>query len=178
MKNIIVILISFLTVAAYSKGKPHRQHGAHHHGAGSLGIAFDGVQGKLELKVPAESILGFEHTAKTDKDKKTQESQLSKLETNIGDIVVFDSSLKCAISKDKMEMVKDEQEATSKKAEHSDVLAVFNVACEKSIENTKVVFNFQKYFPKIHEIEIQILVGSVQKSAEAKKSGTSVEIKM
>lgn len=184
MKTLVLIIVStFISVQSLAKEKSHREHGAHHHGAGTLGIAFEETTGRLEFKIPSESVIGFEYTPKTEKDKKTKETQLAKLENNVAGMVVFDSSLKCQILKDKIEVIKDEQEAAGAHghhrhhAEHSDVLATFNVNCEKSIVGTKMIFNVQKYFPRVHDLDVQIIAGPVQKSVEAKKNGTSIELK-
>lgn len=173
MKKLVFIYISFLALSAFSKEKDHhREHGAHKHGSGTLGIAFEEAKGRLELKAPSESIIGFEYIAQKEKDKKTQESQLAKLEASISEMVSFESALKCVVSKNKIEIVKDEQEAN-----HSDTLAVFDVVCEKAPIGSKITFNIQKFFPKLQDLDVQIIAGNVQKSVEARKNGTSVEIK-
>jgi hypothetical protein len=43
--------------------------------------------------------------------------------------------------------------------------------------NTKIIFNFQKFFPRLKDVDAQIIVDSLQKSAEIKANGTSVELK-
>lgn len=177
MKALILIVSIVTSIQVLAKGKVHREHGAHRHGAGTLGIAFEEMKGRLEFKIPSESVISFEYTPKTEKDKKTKEIQLMKLETNIADMVSFDASLKCQVTKDKIEVVKDEKESAEAHAEHSDTIATFNVSCDKSPIGTKIVFNFQRYFPKIEDLDVQIIVGNIQKSVEAKKNGTSVELK-
>ena len=47
----------------------HRQLDAHVHGHGTLNIAIEGKDVALELQVPGMDIVGFEHAAKTDKQK-------------------------------------------------------------------------------------------------------------
>lgn len=172
----ISILSSSLAFTKPAEHK-HREHGAHEHGAGKLGIAFEGVNGKLDFKIPSESIMGFEYAPKTEKDKKTKAESLALLENKISAMVVFESSLNCKISKEKIDVVKDEEEAKETKAEHSDTIALFNVVCEKSPAGSKISFNFQNFFSGIKDMDVQIIVDNVQKSVEAKKSGTIVELK-
>ena len=175
MKIIILSLLVGLTVSA--KEKVHRENGAHLHGAGSLGIAFEETKGRLEFKIPSDSIIGFEYTPKSDKDKKIKQTQLEKLEKNISEMVAFAPDLKCRISKDKIEVVKDEQESKETHSEHSDTFATFDVKCEKSPADSKIVFNFQRFFPHIQSLDVQIIVGNVQKSIEVKKNNTAVELR-
>lgn len=181
MKTILVLISIALTTAAWalnkkSNGHEHREHSAHQHGAGTLGIAFDGLTGQLDFKIPSDSIIGFEYTPRTEKDKKTRLRQLALLEKQIAQMVVFDSSRGCVITKDKVEVVKDEKESNEMHAEHSDTVAVFNVTCVQALEGSKITFNFQKYFPRINDLDVQIVVGDIQKSVEAKSNGVSVLI--
>ena len=88
--KLIFFLILAIAVTANAKAKnkqshEHRQHAAHAHGAGSLGIAFEGLKGNIEFKIPSESILGFEHTAKSDKDKNKKAETLVILQNKISE---------------------------------------------------------------------------------------------
>jgi hypothetical protein len=152
-----------------SSAKEHREHEAHVHGSGNLGIAFDGTKGKIGFKIPSESIFGFEHVAKSEKDKKAMDEGLKKLETKISEMIVFDQNLGCKFSKEKINVINHGQ--------HGDTVAAFSVDCEKSPLGSKVTFNFQNFFPGIKDLDINVLIGSIQKSIEAKKSGTTLELK-
>lgn len=178
MKILLITLSALFALSSFAKEKTkHREHGAHQHGAGTLGIAFDGLKAKLDFKIPSDSVVGFEYTPKTEKDKSTKKTQLDKLENRISEMVVFDSSLNCKITTDKIEVIKDEEESKETHSEHSDTFAKFDISCEKSPAGTKIIFNFQKVFPKIKDLDVQIIVGDIQKSVEAKKDGTTVELK-
>ena len=83
-KILFLLLISPVTFAA---AKEHRHHEAHVHGSATLNIAFEKLQGKIEFKAAADSILGFEHEAKSEKDKKTVSDISSLFENNINTMV-------------------------------------------------------------------------------------------
>ncbi len=51
------------------------------------------------MEIPADSIFGFEHEAKSKKDKAGKEAALKKLEEKVSEMIVFDTSLKCEIKK-------------------------------------------------------------------------------
>ena len=146
-----------------------REQGAHSHGAGKISMAFDGKKGRIEVHAPAESIYGFEHQAKSAKDKKKKEDGLAKLEKQIGDMVVFKPELKCEIKKDIFEVMQ--------KDHHADIEAEFNVTCEEAPAGSTVVFNVQKVFPRFKEATVDVLVDSVQKSLTVKQNGTDLELK-
>ncbi len=159
----LIILVSFCAQA----GK--HQHKAHAHGAAKIGIAFEGLSGKITFESPGESIFGFEYAAKTEVDKKKQAAALSQLENEISQIVVFENQLKCVFSKESIAVKQD--------GKHSELEASFTVTCEKDLANTSLIMNVQKTFPKLKNVDVQILVGEIQKSLAANKNGVKIELK-
>jgi hypothetical protein len=73
--------------------------------------------------------------------------------------------------------VKDEAESKETHSEHSDTIAMFDVNCVRSPAGTSITFNFQKVFPKISDLDVQVIVGDLQKAVEAKKNGTTIDLK-
>lgn len=191
MKFAVVVFLCASAAFAHNHKKhshSHREHGAHQHGAGEMGIAFEGANGKIEFKSSSESIFGFEHEARTDGDKKRQQEGLSKLENKIGEIVVFDPSLNCRISKEKVEVVRESEAAAASQdakpakkahrhAEHSETVGMFAVVCDKSPVGTDITFNFQKHFSRLKDVDVQVIADAVQKAAEAKKNGVKISLK-
>ena len=175
MKKIIFIILAF-QLSAQSAENLHRKHSAHQHGSGQLSIAFDKNKGRAELKTSAASVIGFEHTAKTARHKKLQNDQLTTLESKISDMLQFETDLNCKISKEKIQIIKDADEAKAAQAEHSDVLAVFNIECAKSPAGSKITFNFRKFFKNLEDLDVQILVDDLQKSLEVKNTNVSVTL--
>jgi hypothetical protein len=171
MKLILLAVSCVVSLSAFAdKHKhSHRQHGTHVHGAGNLGIAFDGLKGKVDLKITGESIFGFERVAKKDQDKKTVADSLAKLESKISEMLVFDLASKCAITKDKIEVLQN--------GKHSDVVASYNVLCEKSPLGTEITFNFQTQFPRIKDLDVDVIVDNLQRSVEVKTSDTKLVLK-
>ena len=167
MARLSLILLFLFATVAHGKGK--HQHGAHSHGSAELGIAFDGLGGTVELKIPNNDFLGFEHEAKSAEDKKKTEDAFKKLENSFSEIVVFDSSTQCEAKKQKIEIVRD--------GSHSESVASFLVTCQKTILGTKIAFNLQKFFPRLRNLNVQVLAGDLQKSLKVKKSGEVIELK-
>ena len=166
----ILVMASLVSVANAKEHKGHREHGAHAHGTGSLGIAFEGSNGRIDFKIPSESIIGFEYTAKSEKDKSKRDAALLLLEKSISEMIVFDASLNCKFDKEKIEIISESEK-------HSNLVAGFKVACLKSPVGTEIVFYFQKQFPKIKDLVVEAIVDNVQKSAKAKKNNTRLVLK-
>ncbi|WP_373999151.1 DUF2796 domain-containing protein [Bdellovibrio bacteriovorus] len=157
-----VLLLSAMVFAA-------REQGAHVHGSGKASLAFDGKNGKIELHVPAESIIGFEHQAKSKADKQKKDKALAKLEEKIGEMIVLDPALKCEIKKDIFEVNQHDS--------HAEVEAEFNVTCEAPAAGSTITFNFSKQFPRLKKVQVDVLADGVQKSTQVLKNGDSVELK-
>ena len=162
----------------------HREHGAHQHGVGQAGLAFEGAVGKFEMKIPAESIIGFEHEAKSEKDIKKRDEALAHFESKFSEMLSFDKSLNCKLTKEKVEIQHEnssEGSATAKKskkaAAHSDFVAQYAVACEKSPLGTQLAINFHSQFKKLKKIEFQFVIDSFQKSITVMKADTKFDFK-
>lgn len=175
MKKLVVSLLSALfAMTSFGKGEKHhhhhghKQHGAHIHGHANISIAFDGSAGVVEFKAPAEGVVGFEHKATSKKDIEKQQTVFTQVEREISQLVQFNGELSCQFSKEKMEVTHE--------GEHGDFLAQFKVSCAKSPEGTELVVE-NKTFPKIKEIDVTILIGSVQKTVELSKKPIKVILK-
>jgi len=177
-------LVLLFSVGVWAKGGEHRHHEGHVHGSAQLNLAFDDLQGKLEFKGAAEGVVGFEHEAKSEKDKKTLAEVVQKFENSLAQMVVFDSSLGCEFTKEKLGLQTEEKEskkAGTKKhrhhhAEHADFVAEFNIQCKSPVKGSTVKFDFT-IFPRLKDIDVTFLMGDLQKSLEVKSKPVSLELK-
>lgn len=184
MKFIMIIPSILLAVSALAKKESHHQHRhqheAHVHGAAILNIAFDQQIGKLEFKSPAESIVGFEHEAKTPAEIQIKKTAIESFEKNISNYVQFESQLGCTFLKEKIDFeidsVSKNQNSKNIKGQHSDFIAAFSVKCQNNLTGSKITFNFTE-FKKLKEIDATIIVDELQKSIEIKVSELSFELK-
>lgn len=170
--RLIFVTLLFLSLNLSAKEKKeHRHHEAHVHGGAALNIAFDQLKGKIEFRAASAGVVGFEHVAKSDKDKKTVSEIISHMDANIAKMIQFDSSLGCIFTKEKIEMVPE-----SDSSAHSDFVAGFSVVCTKSVVGSKVTFDFTS-FKKIKDLDVTVLADAVQKTAEVKSKPVVLELK-
>jgi hypothetical protein len=81
MRTYVVFAIGFGLASATGVGHAqHREAGAHEHGRGTLNIAIEGTRLSMELEAPGADIVGFEHKAKTKKQKAAIEKAEEQLE--------------------------------------------------------------------------------------------------
>jgi hypothetical protein len=141
------------------------------HGAAKLNIAIEGKSITIQLESPADSIVGFEYTAKTAADKTRQEAALNTLKTRIGEMVAFDPKAACKVTPRKVAVEKDPGE------DHSDVNAEFTGSCSGSLAGTTLRFGFSRVFPRIVDIDVQLLNGEQQTGAKIHNDQGSIPLK-
>ncbi len=182
-KSLVLWLVLASTVVYAGKKKEHRHHEAHVHGGATLSVAFDQLKGKVEFKAASEGVLGFEHEAKSEKDKKKLSDTIAKFEASISSMIKFDDSAGCVFSKEKIEMLTEKENHDEKekdreehKGEHSDFVASFAIDCKKEIKGTKVTFDFAP-FKGLKDIDVTLLVDDLQKSIEVKRKPVTIDLK-
>jgi hypothetical protein len=167
-----------------------RRHDAHVHGAAEVSIAVEGSKATVEFRAPAESVMGFEHEAKSESDKKKRDAALEQLRANKDRMIVFDprwgcksSELKTAVAEEKAERAKAQtgtegqsHKDQKKSGEHREVQGIFSVACDKPLAGSRITFGVYKIFPDIHEINVQVLSDSKQVGATIKKDKGDVKL--
>jgi hypothetical protein len=171
LQSILILFAWFGSTAFAAPKKVHREHAAHKHGAAKMDFAFEGSNGQFNIEIASEAIYGFEYTPTTEADKKKQHDGLSNIETDMVDMVKFDPSLKCEISKIKLEV--DQHDG----GKHSDIDGEFKVTCDKSPIGSTIVFNIQKSFPNLKTVDVQFVADDLQKSFKANKDGAKLVLK-
>ena len=174
MKLLAVILLTLFALNSYatsaSATPTHREHKAHDHGAGQIGLAFEGTDGKIDFDIPAESIVGFEYEPKKLGDKKKLSDSLQTLRSKIKDMIIFDSKSKCDITAQSVEVERSE-------AKHSDIEAQYSVKCLQSPVGGTVTFKLHSQFKRIKKLQVQVVIDTLQTSAEISKDGDKIELK-
>ncbi len=84
------------------------QHGAHIHGTAAVNIAIDDRTAIIELTAPADSVVGFEHQAKSAVDQTRQAKALERLRNNMDSMVVFNPTLGCRFAPTKIDVVRQD----------------------------------------------------------------------
>jgi Protein of unknown function (DUF2796) len=182
--GVLLLIFSFDVGAAPEK----RRHDAHVHGVGEINIAVEGAKATVEFRAPAESVMGFEHEAKSESDKKKRDNALEQLRAKGSQMVVFDPKLGCKSSDMKTAIVeakgdsakaqagKDAHKDQKKSGEHREVHGTFSVACDKPLAGSRVRFGVSKVFRDIQEIKVQVVGDSGQSGATIKKDKGDVKL--
>ena len=73
-----------------------REQGAHVHGVGQMNLAIEGKEVEIELTAPGADIVGFEHPADTEADRKTLDAAVERLEKGLA-LFKFPDAARCEI---------------------------------------------------------------------------------
>ncbi len=171
-KNILKVGLIFLgagLLASFdvqAKKGHHHHHGAHEHGAAKLSIAFDGLEGQIEFESPAADIMGFEYRPKNLLDKKKSEEALAKLKSS-KEFLIFSSDLQCEQTDAKSEV--------KYQGSHGEVHALWKVKCAKSPVKSSLNIKIGEIFPSLEKLEIEALIGDLQKKFNLKKANGTIE---
>ena len=154
-------LFLLLAPAWAQKEEKKRSAEAHEHGSGKLGLAFEGLQGRFEWKIPLESLVGFEYKPKTPQDTKKLSDALDIVRKKFGEMVMLPPKAACRIETARADTrFEDHGDHT-----HSDFEADGKIVCQQPPVG-EIRFAFRTYFPGVHKTSVQFLSDSVQAGAE------------
>ena len=86
------VLIGFVFLATINT-LAQTEHAAHAHGIVEVEIAFDQLNGVIQFSAPAESLLGFEHKPKTEKQKSLLQNVENAFKSQYDQIFQFEKNL-------------------------------------------------------------------------------------
>lgn len=173
----LILLFDFFCFASSPQKTRHQDHSksqslkAHQHGVAVLNLAFEGNRGVLELTAPNESILGFEHKARTASEKMKIQKTEKIFRNQAQDIFVFDGNLKCQMTAQNINLQSAEHSG------HTETQASYEVLCQKSPQGSKFQLHWESFFPKLSQVQVQILLGDLQKTETLSPSHNSVDLK-
>lgn len=143
-------------------------HKAHVHGVASLDLAIEGRTLTAIFESPADSIMGFEHAAKTPEEKKKQAEALARLKARFGEMLLLPATAQCTWKSGKAEV--------HVHGSHADVEAEFSAECKGPLNRGEIRFAFMKVFPDVHELKIQLIGPGQQTGATIKHDEGSLRL--
>lgn len=161
-------LALFLFILAPAWSQQSHGHKAHVHGAGSLDLAIEGKTVTALLESPAESLMGFEHAAKTPDEIKKRDVALARLKARFAEMVVFPATAQCSWKPVKAEV--------HVHGSHADVEAEFTAECRGPLNRGEIRFGFRKVFSGLHELKVQLIGPGQQTGAVIKHDEGTVRL--
>lgn len=177
MKKSIILIFTLLSTNAFAKKALH----AHEHGSANVSIAYEGTNAEIELHAPADSVLGFEHAAKTDKQKKIYEDQKNVWNNLLNELIIFPKELNCSVTNknfaqkfESEEPQKNHKHKKHKHESHSEIEASATITCEKEIAGTLQI-NFKNHFKRMKNLKLEVL-GKKPQTIKIKKASETITL--
>ena len=188
-------LVTCLPALALAAEDGHTELGAHEHGAGVFNVAIEGKTVSMELESPGADIVGFEHAAKSDKDKAAIEAAKATLK-DLAKVVALPAAAGCKLAAAKVELHSEggdhDDHDHGKKAEkhddhdhgkhaeeeggHTEFHAEYQLNCSRPESLTGFSFAYFDTFQNARELEVSIAGPSGQKRLEATRDNNRVDL--
>jgi hypothetical protein len=145
-----------------------REVRGHQHGASTLNIALEGQTVTMELSAPANDIVGFETRPQTEKQKAAVQQATATLRDPLK-LFTFSPAAGCTVASATVEL-KFEDAASATEVGHSEFEGRYSLSCTNIATVSDLEFQYFKMFPKVHEVEVQVISAKGQKSFEVKRA--------
>lgn len=187
MKFFLTTLLLFTSLSAFADKHGHHGHeghkkgmGAHEHGSFTLEVAVEGKQINIEVESPAESFLGFEYVAQTEKEKAAYfKAETLWTKDLLTKLFITDAALGCTLGETSFKQVLEEhadtKEKNKKSGQHSEIQASAVVNCQKDLKGQSATVAFKKEFTKIKKMTVD-LAGSETKKIQIKKATEVIKL--
>ncbi len=184
MTKQILIVLSIGIFGVPSMGaKPQRMAHPHVHGEMQVDLGVDGDKASIHFEIDTHSLMGFEHAAKTSKEKAIVEKVYKTFRSDIGKMFVFDPKLRCQFEEQKLTLRREEHHGEHKehdkdhdhdsekndkhdkhdkhdkgdKGEHQSLVGDFKVVCAQKMVPGKVNVDLKSSFAEIQKIKVHLV---------------------
>lgn len=179
-----------LTTAASLALAQQRQLGAHEHGRGTLNLAIEGTRVSLELEAPGVDIVGFEHAAKTARQKAAVE-KATKLLLAPQSLFKFPAEAGCVVADANVEIENEEHghadaggkgtarkqaEAGGDEHAHSNFHAQYSFTCNAPASITALEFGYFQAFAGAQKLEVNVITPKGQSQFEVTRVKPRIDL--
>ena len=166
-------LLAFVVSTAWAQNKPHAHHKAHAHGQGELELAIEKGRIQGTLRVPMESLLGFEHAPKTDAQR-AQVAALRKLLENPNNIVAPPANAVCQVTESVAESALF---SGTVKGGHSELAYTFGWDCAKPDQLTSLGLPVFASHKRLKQLEVSLVVNGQQSAMRRNPKSRSISLR-
>jgi hypothetical protein len=172
-----------------------RELGAHEHGRGTLNIALEGTKLTMELEAPGVDIVGFEHPAKSRKDKAAVESATQRLSRPLA-LFKLPATAGCAVKEASAEFEGDHdhdhgkgteakggKEGAGKAAEkdghdheHAQFHAQYTLVCRSPAKITTIEFEYFRVFAGAQKLDVNVITTKGQSKFEVTRAKPRLDL--
>jgi hypothetical protein len=183
-------VLAIVAVQPAAAEERHRELGPHVHGRGTLNIAMEGNTVTMELEAPGMDIAGFEHVAKTRRDKAALEKAKGQLAAPLA-LIKLPAAAGCRVTDAKVaveigEHDHDSKEVAAKDTEgdkapakhegHSEFHAEYTLECASASNITAIEFGYFHTFAGAEKLDVNVITPKGQSKFEATRDKPSISL--
>jgi hypothetical protein len=184
MRFILVTAFAVLAPMYTANAEESRQLDPHEHGHGALNIAIEGDRVSLELEVPGDDLVGFEHEPKNDADAAAIAKATSLLSDPLA-LFGVPAAAGCHVTEHSVEHGKEEHgeeehdhdaAESVEEGEHSEFHATYVLQCTAPTVMTKLDLAYFSRFPGAQSLTVSIVTDKGQTKIEATRDEIGVDL--
>jgi hypothetical protein len=186
MRTLKFLLLTVGLLALPGSGSAHRELGAHEHGRGTLNIAIEGNRVSMELEVPGDDIVGFEHAARTRQQKAAVEKAKEQLAAPLSLFKLPDAA-GCRATEAKVELeggdhAKEEKGAKGEKGKahaddgHNQFHAQYTLECTAPAGIAAIEFAYFRSFARAKRLDVNVITAKGQTKFEVTRAKPRISL--
>jgi len=168
MQKLLTLILTLIGIIVYPlvHADPLRTHThAHTHGVAKLNVAIDEGTLTLVLESPLDSLLGFEHMPRNDKER-TSVKAMENLLQKPAELFVTPVAAQCHIESVTLESVVLNANSGESINGHADLDGEFIFNCKQPQHLRGMTVQLFEAFPHLHQVDVQIATPRGQSAAK------------
>lgn len=163
-----------------ASAEERRELGAHQHGHGTLNIALEGNRITMELEVPGNDLVGFEHAAKTNAQRAAIAKAKTQLEAPLS-LFALPAAAGCVVKEARVELeggapADAKARKGDHKHDHSEFHAEYALECSAITQVTSMEFLYFAAFKGADELEVNLITPKGQSKFEVKRDKPRLDL--
>jgi hypothetical protein len=189
MRTSVFLAVGLGLAVTASAHAQQREAGAHEHGRGTLNIALEGARLSMELEAPGADIVGFEHQAKTQKQRSAVEAAKKKLAAPQA-LFEFPAGAGCVLKQAKVEIEAEDHDHDAKApkgkdhgpqekhadSEHSVFRAEYTFDCKAAGSLATIGFGYFKAFAGAQKLDVTVITPKQQSRFEVSRANPRIDL--
>lgn len=143
------------SAAAVAQSHNHGSAAGHQHGRAQMNITLDQQRLTVQVQAPLESLLGFEHAPRNDRERQRAEALLKRLRQPDG-LFVTDAPAQCRLASAEVQAPSLEKTPHPGADGHADLEASYTFQCEQPAQLRQLQVEWFNTFPQLKRVDAQV----------------------
>ena len=179
MKNLTAVknTLAAAALVAAATPAPAAPQQAHQHGQAQANVAVQGNRLSVQLEIPLDSLLGFEHRPRTDRQRAAAQAAVQQLKA-AASWLKPDAAALCTLARSDINtQALDPAPPGSAEPGHADVDASYEFTCAASEQLGGLDIGLMSVFKRIQRINVQVAGAKSQNKQTLQPPATRVRLR-